>query len=215
MKTVKSIVALLALFFSSQLLCAQTSGVISIATSSTATSADYDKVVEAFKAKGLWESYWSFHAMATLQPAGLFGIGIFPTREAFDKRREASRSIFEQAGAKPDIKDYEIYKISYGTMPATTPAAGIVVQFDAKGMTADQYDQILVELKKITVYPPPGNIIHVAYKTDDGLKVVDVWESAETFGAFGEKLVPILKNLGINTGPPIIYNLYNYLKMNN
>ena len=216
MKTFQSFIALLILTLSSQMLHAQSKGVLSISTSATATTADYEKVIAALQAKGIWELGWSFHAMGAAPPAGLFGIGIFPSREAFDKRSEAARPVFEQAGAKPNIQVYEIYNTFMGTVPATKPAAGIVVHFDANGMTTAQYDQILVELNKVTTsFPPAGQISHVAYKTDGGVKVVDVWESAEAFSAFGEKLMPILQNLGINAGQPVIYSLYNYLKTNN
>lgn len=215
MKTLRSILALCALVLSPYLLAAQSGGVLSISTSPTATTADYDKVVAALKAKGLWEMYWSFHAMATAQPAGLFSLGIFPNRDAFNKRMEAVQPVFAQAGAKPNVQVYDIYNSFMGVVPATSPATGIVVHFDAAGMTAAQYDQILVELKKVMSFPPPGQISHVCYKTDDGLRVIDVWESPEAFAAMGEKLMPILQNLGVNTGPPIIYSLYNFLKTSN
>lgn len=216
MKTFQSLLALFALAFSVQFIHAQSNSVISISTSATAVAADYDKAVTAFQAKGIWELGWSFHAMGAAQPAGLFGIGIFPTREAFDKRSEATRPVFEQAGVKPNVRVYEIHNSFMGTVPAEKPAAGIVVHFDAKGMSAAQYDQIIAELNKSgATFPPPGQISHVAYKTDDGVKVVDVWESAENFGAFGEKLMPILQSLGIDAGQPAIYSLYNYLKTNN
>ena len=83
---------------------------------------------------------------------------------------------------------------------------------------AQRLDAILVVDVEATCWegdPPPGQISHVAYKTDEGLKVIDVWDSAESFAAMGEKLMPILQNLGINTGAPITYNLYNLLKTNN
>ena len=215
MKTFRSILALCALVLAPCLLAAQSGGVLSISTSPTATTADYDKVVAALKAKNLWELYWSFHAIGTAQPAGLFSFGVFPDQEAFNKRMEAVQPVFAQAGAKPNVQVYDIYNSFTGVVPATSPATGIVVHFDAKGMTTAQYDQILVELKKVMSFPPPGQISHVCYKTDDGLKVIDVWESSEAFAAMGEKLMPILQNLGVNTGPPIIYPLYNLLKTSN
>lgn len=215
MKTFKAIFTLLALLPAFSGLHAQSTGIISISSSATATTADYEKVVAAMKEKGAWEKDWTFHAIGTAQPTGLYGIGLFPDRDAFNRRLEIIRPIFEQAGAKPEVHDYEVYNSFFGTVPASAPAGAILVRFDAKGMTTAQYDQILVELKKVVSFPPPGQISHVAYKTDEGLKVIDVWESAETFGALGQKLMPILQNLGINAGEPIVYSLYNLLKINN
>jgi len=214
MKTFKSVLALLVLTLSSQLLIAQTKGVISIASSATATTDVYDKVTGTMKEKGVWETGWSFHAMGAAKPTGLFGIGFYPSRDAYDKRAEATKPIFEAAGAKPNVEVYEIHN-SFVTVPAAKPAAGIVVHFNGSGMTAAQYDQIIVELQKVMTFPPAGQIAHACYKTDDGYKVVDVWESAEIFGAFGEKLMPILQKLGVNAGQPIVYSLHNYLKTNN
>jgi hypothetical protein len=214
MRTFRTVLALLALALSTQLLTAQTKGVIAITSSTMATTADYDKVSGALKEKGIWETGWSFHAMGTSQPTGLFGIGFYPSREAYDKRAEATKPIFEGAGAKPSVQVHEIHN-SFVAAPATKPAAGIVAHFTGSGMTSAQYDEVLVELKKVTTFPASGQIAHACYKTDDGYKVVDVWESAETFAAFGEKLMPILQKLGINAGQPAVYSLYNYLKTSN
>lgn len=215
MKTFKTVLALFVLSLSIHSLSAQTKGVVSISSSATATTADYDKITGIMKEKGVWETGWSFHAMGASQPAGLFGFGLYPSREACDKRMEATKPIFEGASAKPNIQVYELYNSFLGTVPATKPAAGIVVHFNGSGMTAAQYDQILVELEKVTTFPPAGQIAHACYKTDDGYKVLDVWESAAAFNTFGEKLMPILQKLGINAGQPAIYSLYNYLKTNN
>ncbi len=214
MKMFKSVLALFALILSAQLLLAQTKGVVSIASSPTATTEVYEKVVAAMKEKGVWETGWSFHAMGAAKPTGLFGIGFYPSREAYDKRAEATKPIFEASGAKPNVEVYEIHN-SFVAAPAAKPAAGVVVHFNGSGMTSAQYDQILVELEKIKAFPPAGQIAHACYKTDDGHKVVDVWESAETFATFGEKLMPILQKLGINAGQPIVYSLHNYLKTSN
>lgn len=215
MKAFKFTLTLFALTFSAQLLNAQSKGVISISSSATATTDVYDKVSGTMKEKGVWETGWLFHAMGAAQPTGLFGIGFFPSRDAYDKRAEATKPIFEAAGAKPNVEVYEIHNSFLGAIPATKPAAGIVVHFNGSGMTPEQYDQIIVELQKVTTFPPAGQIAHACYKTDDGYKVVDVWESAETFAAFGEKLMPILQKLGVNAGQPVVYSLYNYLKTSN
>lgn len=221
MRTFKSVLALFTLVFFAQISLAQTTtasaskGVISISTSATATTADYDKIVSVMKEKGVWETGWSFHAMGSSQPTGLFGIGFYSSKEAYDKRSAATKPIFEAAGVKPSVNSYEIYNSFLGTIPDTKPAAGIVVHFNGSGMTSAQYDSILVELKKVTTFPPAGQIAHACYKTDDGYKVVDVWESQEKFKAFGEKLMPILQKLGVNAGQPTVYSLYNYMKTSN
>jgi hypothetical protein len=221
MRTFKSVLALLALTLSAQMSFAQTAatttskGILAISTSDNATTADYDKIVATMKEKGVWETGWSFHALGAANPKGLFSIGFYANKESYDKRIEATKPIFEAAGIKPNLSSYEIHNSFVGTLPATKPAAGIVAHFTGSGMTSAQYDQVLVELKKVTTFPAAGQLAHVCYKTDDGHKVVDIWESPEQFAAFGEKLMPILQKLGVNAGQPAIYSLHNYLKTSN
>lgn len=215
MKMFKFLSALLVLALSTQSLVAQSKGVISMSSSAAATTADYEKIVSAMKEKGVWETGWSFHAMGAAQPAGLFGIGYYATREACDKRMEVTKPVFEAAGLKPNVQISELYSSFIGALPATKPSAGIVVHFNSGAMTTAQYDQIIVELQKVTTFPPAGQMAHFCYQTTEGLKVIDVWESAEAFNTFGQKLMPILQQMGLGSSQPTIYSLYNYMKTSN
>jgi hypothetical protein len=47
----------------------------------------------------------------------------------------------------------------------------------------------------------------------DGLiQVFDVWESQESFQAFGATLVPILAELGVDPGEPQVSPVHNIIK---
>jgi hypothetical protein len=46
-------------------------------------------------------------------------------------------------------------------------------------------------------------LAHIAGQGENGFRVVDVWESEEAFGRFGETLMPILQELGIEAQPEI------------
>ena len=49
---------------------------------------------------------------------------------------------------------------------------------------------------------PQGAIFHVSW-FEDGLRVLDVWESQQDFERFGnERLMPTLQELGIGSGQP-------------
>jgi hypothetical protein len=56
--------------------------------------------------------------------------------------------------------------------------------------------------------PVKGLLCHIAGQGKNGFRVVDVWESAEAFRQFGEKLIPILKSLGIE-GEPEVYEAHS------
>jgi hypothetical protein len=52
-------------------------------------------------------------------------------------------------------------------------------------------------------WPVQGLLAHVAGQGPGGFRVVDVWESEDAFRRFGEKLLPILKKIGVEGGPEI------------
>ncbi len=79
----------------------------------------------------------------------------------------------------------------------------IVVEFDAPGMTATEYDSILRELESKGVGSPDGRVYHVAAPSSGGWFVVDVWESQEQFDRFGEVLLPTLLAAGVTVTPEV------------
>jgi hypothetical protein len=85
----------------------------------------------------------------------------------------------------------------------------LVAIFDVPGMTAEQYDQTVRELEKAGLGNPDGRLYHVAASKDGGWLVVDVWESEEKFGGFGESLMPILQAEGVPPAEPQIYPVHN------
>lgn len=77
----------------------------------------------------------------------------------------------------------------------------ILLSMRWQGVTLDQYDQVRT-LTNFEGDAPAGGKYHVAAFDTDGLRVVDVWESAEQFQAFVEKrLRPVTHQLGITTEP--------------
>ena len=83
-----------------------------------------------------------------------------------------------------------------------------------EGATLEQYDQVM-ELMGLTdgTNKPEGAIFHWVAKTDDGIVVVDVWESDEQFHRFAEEQIgPFTQQVGI-PGPPVTtrYLVHNTL----
>jgi hypothetical protein len=82
------------------------------------------------------------------------------------------------------------------------------------GATIEQYDEV-IELMGFTsgTAEADGAIFHWVAKTDDGLLVIDVWESDEHFERFSEEqIVPYTQQVGM-TEPPTItrHEVHNYL----
>jgi hypothetical protein len=91
----------------------------------------------------------------------------------------------------------------------------VAVQLDFRGATLEQYDQINETIGLLPGGPPaaPQEIFHWVMKTDDGFRVVDVWESREAFERFAEeKLGPICQEVGVADPPEIqVFEVHNYL----
>ena len=57
-----------------------------------------------------------------------------------------------------------------------------------------------------------GELFHWVTATDDGIRVVDVWESREAFDSYFEKSVlPTLPQVGVDSPPDIqVFEVHNY-----
>ena len=74
----------------------------------------------------------------------------------------------------------------------------------ATEFTPAKYDEAITRLEAAGAGAPAGRLYHVALETDGQIQVFDVWESEQTFAAFGQHLMPILAGLGIDPGEPQI-----------
>jgi len=88
------------------------------------------------------------------------------------------------------------------------------VQLDFKGMTLDQYDEVI---KRMGFSPQgaggPGSVFHCVTETADGIRVTDVWETQEDFENFAkEKIGPVTQEVGVEGQPDIqFFDVHNYL----
>jgi hypothetical protein len=90
----------------------------------------------------------------------------------------------------------------------------ILVRFTgAPGMTADQYDATLPRIEASGEFPPDGLDYHVAFSAGGSFRVSEVWDSHEQFAAFGQRLMPILADAGIElAGPPEVIEIHNVIR---
>jgi hypothetical protein len=94
----------------------------------------------------------------------------------------------------------------------------IVAVFQSPGLSQDVYRQVCRRLtngKKDRMetaadWPVAGLLAHIAGQGAEGFRVVDVWESEEAFRRFGEKLIPIMQEIGIE-GQPDVYPPHAFL----
>jgi hypothetical protein len=90
----------------------------------------------------------------------------------------------------------------------------IGVQLDFRGATLEQYDEVL----ETTGFLPGGPstataLFHWVTKTEDGIRIIDVWESRQAFERFAsEANAGIFLEVGAPE-PPLIqfFEVHNYL----
>jgi hypothetical protein len=94
----------------------------------------------------------------------------------------------------------------------------IGVYFNFQGATLDQYDEACRRLnngqpmRALSDWPGGGCLAHTAWQEESGaLGVFDVWQSPEAFEQFGEKLMPILSEVGITPAEPHVVPLHNFV----
>jgi hypothetical protein len=94
----------------------------------------------------------------------------------------------------------------------------IGVYFAFENTTLEQYEEVSRRvndgqlLTKLSQWPGGGILEHAAWQEESGaLGVFDVWESAEAFQSFGEKLMPIMAEVGLPQAEPHIVPLHNFI----
>lgn len=90
----------------------------------------------------------------------------------------------------------------------------VLVRFTgAPNMTAEKYDAVLPKIEASGEFPPDGLDFHVAFRSGGSFNVSEIWNSQEQFEAFGQRLMPILTEGGVElAGPPEIIEVHNIIK---
>jgi len=90
----------------------------------------------------------------------------------------------------------------------------ILVRFTgAPSVTTEKYDEAGRRLESQGHFPPDGLEYHVAFSSGGNFRVSEIWDSHEKFQAFGERLMPILDEVGIQlAGEPEILEIHNIIK---
>lgn len=79
----------------------------------------------------------------------------------------------------------------------------IMMIMEWEGVTAQQYDDVRAEVGWLRDAPVGGRV-HVAAATETGLRITDVWDSAEDFQHFVDaRLMPAVEKLGIPGQPEV------------
>ena len=89
----------------------------------------------------------------------------------------------------------------------------VLVRFTPTNLTKEKYDESLRRLKEAGEFPPDGMDYHLALGPDGSMRVSEIWDSREQMQAFGDRLIPILTDIGIEfSGEPEIVEVHNIIR---
>jgi hypothetical protein len=77
------------------------------------------------------------------------------------------------------------------------------------GFTPEKYGETIKKLEAAGAGAPKGRKHHFALESDGSIQVFDEWETQEDFEAFGQTLIPILMEMGVELGEPSIATIFN------
>jgi hypothetical protein len=88
----------------------------------------------------------------------------------------------------------------------------ILIRFAPASLTAQQYDESVRRLEAEGNWPPDGLDYHVCFGAEPNLRVSEIWDSREQLDAFGERLMPVLADIGIDPGQPELLEIHNIVR---
>jgi hypothetical protein len=88
----------------------------------------------------------------------------------------------------------------------------VLIRFAPPSLTAEQYDSVVARLEHDGVMPAEGLEYEICFGSEGKLKVSQVWDTREHMDAFGQRLMPILQEYGIDPGPPEVVDVHNVIR---
>jgi hypothetical protein len=88
----------------------------------------------------------------------------------------------------------------------------VLIRFAPASLTAQQYDESVRRLEAQGNWPPDGLEYHVCFGSEPNLRVSEIWDSREQLDAFGERLMPVLSEVGIEPGQPELMDIHNIVR---
>jgi hypothetical protein len=91
-------------------------------------------------------------------------------------------------------------------------AVSVLMRFPAGG-TREQYDETIRRLEGAGDFPPDGLEYHVCFLVDGQIRVSEIWESQEHFNPYGDRLMPILAEVGVELrGETEVFEIHNIIR---
>jgi hypothetical protein len=88
----------------------------------------------------------------------------------------------------------------------------ISIYVNPASLTAAQYDDISGRLDAAGAGKPAGRLYHACFGSGDKLQVFEIWESQQASDKFRETLMPILQEIGLDPGQPMVEPVHNLIQ---
>jgi hypothetical protein len=88
----------------------------------------------------------------------------------------------------------------------------VLIRFAPASLTTEQYEESFRRIQENGDWPPDGMELHVCFGSEGNLRVSEVWDSQEQLDAFGERLMPVLSEVGIEPGQPEVLDVHNIVR---
>jgi hypothetical protein len=86
----------------------------------------------------------------------------------------------------------------------------IVVRFNPTNLTREKYDESIRLLEEARAWPPDGLDYHVFFGPEGNMRVSEIWDSQEQLEAFGQVLMPMLAEQGMEfSSDPDIFEIHD------
>ena len=143
---------------------------------------------------------------------GLLIVDIWESEEAFGRfyEQRLGPALEQSASATGEPRP----PLPVHNMLAGTGTANVLVLIEVDGLGTDEYDQMASRMPAHQDGGADGPwATHTAAKADGGMVVVDLWDSPEAFGKFGEEQIgPAGAAVGLGRIEPRIVPVHNVIR---
>jgi hypothetical protein len=89
----------------------------------------------------------------------------------------------------------------------------ILARHTPRSLTIQKYEEVTQRLEASGVWPAADGLeLHVLFGPEDDLRISEIWDSQEKLEAFGEHLMPVLAEVGIDPGEPELLEVRNIVR---
>jgi hypothetical protein len=84
----------------------------------------------------------------------------------------------------------------------------ILVRHRPRNLTREKYEEVSRRMEEAGDWSPEGLDVHVLFGSEGSTRVSEIWDSEEQFQAFGERIFPVLSEVGVEADEPEVWEVH-------